>query len=96
MIRIALADGAAEPQQTDILRGSVIDAHTGCSLWFGADVVAADSYTIVIGKHEVSFETKYLTDRGWMVELWSDPRALQAECEENPTGELCYRSTVIE
>jgi hypothetical protein len=38
----------------------------------------------------------YLSANGWIVELWSDPRTLQAECEEDFSTVMCNRSTVIE
>ena len=65
-------------------------------MWFGVDVADADSYMIVIGDHSVSFDKAYLSANGWIVELWSDPRSLQAECEENPNDGSCNRLTVIE
>jgi hypothetical protein len=67
-----------------ILRGSAFDGHIGCGLWSGVDVpVTMDGYAIQVADHRpVVIDTLTLDQYGWIVNLWSNPISMQANCVE--------------
>ena len=89
-------DLVSEPAGLATLRGSVYDAHMGCSMWFGAEVADADSYIITVGGHTATYSASQLSATGWTVELWSSADVLESFCEEDFNAETCSRSMVLE
>jgi hypothetical protein len=68
-----------------VLRGSAFDGHLGCVLWFGVDVARSGGYRFTIGNHQTDrIESAELSNGDWVVELWSDPDSLAANCESIP------------
>lgn len=72
------------------LRGSMFDSHHGCAMWFSAEVPQADWYTIEInGWSSASFDATQVEAGGWIIYMWSDSIALEANCGNDSEMMTC-------
>lgn len=65
-----------------ILHGAAFDAHLGCIYWFGIEVPAdLGEYRVgVAGMGPVAFGSSVLDEHSWLVNLWTEPIHMQANC----------------
>lgn len=75
-----------------VLRGSAFDGHTGCGMWFGVEVTSFVYYNVVIGDHYTeSGDVDQLASGGWIIDIWSEPTSLEANCGQSDEGfETCF------
>lgn len=79
-IRITSPDGFVVGET--ILHGAAFDAHLGCIYWFGVEVPAdLGEYRVgVAGMGPVAFGSSVLDEHSWLVNLWTEPIHMQANC----------------